>query len=255
MRSAAALSRMQGRLLAGMRTKARRGALLQHPPMGDVRGPDGASPLAPDEQAHRVIRLIFEPCEAHGSLHGLRRSLVAHDMRGPLRPPPLGSRPGATRMAAAHAHDLTKHAAPSERRGRLSLGASPDCSAQAPAWATPYRTEHQRPCGRRRAEPPSISSGHQLGAVCRAPAALGGQPRHRRRVRRSPRRALLLGRLARVWALWAAVDGRLRGQGQPSALHVHTSPDGFRGAWGPQPRRSVPGAVATQIMQVLQPAS
>jgi len=86
MMSEAELSLMKGRLLEGMRNKARRGALLNHPPMGYVRGPDGDSQLDPDEQAQRVIRLIFETFEAHGSLHGLLRSLMAHDMRVPIRP-------------------------------------------------------------------------------------------------------------------------------------------------------------------------
>jgi len=86
MMSAAELSRMKGRMLEGMRHKARRGALLHHPPRGYVRGPDGDSQLDPDEQAHRVIRLIFETFEEYGSLHGLLRYLVAHDMRRPIRP-------------------------------------------------------------------------------------------------------------------------------------------------------------------------
>ena len=43
MMSEAELSLMKGRLLEGMRHKARRGARLNHPPMGEVRGPDGSS--------------------------------------------------------------------------------------------------------------------------------------------------------------------------------------------------------------------
>ncbi len=86
MMSAAALSLMQGRRLEGMRPKARRGARLHHPPLGSVRGPDGDEQLDPDEQAQRVSRLIFATFEEHGSLHGLLRSLVAHDMRVPIRP-------------------------------------------------------------------------------------------------------------------------------------------------------------------------
>jgi len=46
MMSEAELSLMKGRMLEGMRHKARRGALLHHPPMGYVRGPDGDSQLA-----------------------------------------------------------------------------------------------------------------------------------------------------------------------------------------------------------------
>ncbi len=56
MMSEAALSLMKGRMLEGMRHQARRGALLNPPPLGDVRGPDGDSHLDPDEQAQRVIR-------------------------------------------------------------------------------------------------------------------------------------------------------------------------------------------------------
>src|SRR5712691_1278397 len=86
MRSEAELSLMKGRRLEGMRHTARRGDLLHHPPMGDVRGPDGDDQLDPDAQAQRVVRLIFAVFEPQGSLHGWLRSLVAHDMRMPIRP-------------------------------------------------------------------------------------------------------------------------------------------------------------------------
>jgi DNA invertase Pin-like site-specific DNA recombinase len=86
MMSEAELYLMKGRLLEGMRNKARRGELLNHPPMGYVRGPDGDYQLDPDEQAQRVVRLIFDVFEQQGSLHGLLRYLVAHDIRMPIRP-------------------------------------------------------------------------------------------------------------------------------------------------------------------------
>ena len=86
MMSEAELSLRKGRMLEGMRNKARRGALLNHPPMGYVRGPDGDDQLDPDEQAQRVVRRIFDVFEQQGSLHGLLRSLVAHDLRLPIRP-------------------------------------------------------------------------------------------------------------------------------------------------------------------------
>src|SRR6266478_10110572 len=86
MRSEAARSLMTGRRLEGMRKKARRGALLHHPPMGDVRGPDGDDQLDPDEQAQRVVRLICDVFEQQGSLHGVLRYLAAHDIRLPIRP-------------------------------------------------------------------------------------------------------------------------------------------------------------------------
>jgi hypothetical protein len=86
MMSEAELSLLKGRMLEGMRHKAKRGELLHHPPLGSGRGRDGAYPLDPDAQAQRVVRLIFAVFEQQGSLHGLLRYLVAHDMRIPIRP-------------------------------------------------------------------------------------------------------------------------------------------------------------------------
>ena len=88
MMSEAELYLMKGRLLEGMRNKARRGELLNHPPMGYIRGPDGDYQWGTHkyEQAQRVIRLIFATFEEQGSLHGLLRYLVAHDIRVPIRP-------------------------------------------------------------------------------------------------------------------------------------------------------------------------
>jgi Recombinase/Recombinase zinc beta ribbon domain len=86
MMSEAELHLMKGRLLEGMRNKARRAALLNHPPLGYVRGADGDYQFDPDEQARRVVCLIFDTFEQQGSLHGLLRYLVAHDIRLPIRP-------------------------------------------------------------------------------------------------------------------------------------------------------------------------
>jgi DNA invertase Pin-like site-specific DNA recombinase len=86
MMNEAELYLMKGRLLEGMRHKARRGELLNHPPMGYVRGPNGDYQLDLDAQARRVVRLIFDVFEQQGSLHGLLRYLVAHDIRLPIRP-------------------------------------------------------------------------------------------------------------------------------------------------------------------------
>ena len=86
MMSEAELYIMKGRLLEGRRNKAQRGDLLNDPPLGYVRGPDGAYQLDPDEQAQRVVRLIFDVFEQQGSLHGVLRYLVVHDIRLPIRP-------------------------------------------------------------------------------------------------------------------------------------------------------------------------
>ncbi|HSF30794.1 MAG TPA: recombinase family protein [Candidatus Tectomicrobia bacterium] len=77
---------LKGRLHEGRRNKAKRAELLNHPPMGYVRGADRDYHLDPDEQARRVVQLIFDMFEQQGSLHGLLRYLVAHDIRLPIRP-------------------------------------------------------------------------------------------------------------------------------------------------------------------------
>jgi hypothetical protein len=86
MMSDAALYLMTGRMVEGRRTKARRGERLNHPPLGDGRGPDGDYPWAPDEPAPWVSRLSLKPFAAPGSLHGRRRYVVAQDIRRPIRP-------------------------------------------------------------------------------------------------------------------------------------------------------------------------
>jgi DNA invertase Pin-like site-specific DNA recombinase len=86
MMSEAELHIMKSRMLEGRRNKARRGELLNHPPMGYVRGIDGDYQLDPDEQAQSVVRLIFDVFERERSLHGLLRWLKAHDVRMPIRP-------------------------------------------------------------------------------------------------------------------------------------------------------------------------
>ena len=86
MMSAAALDILNSRMVEGMRHKAQRGELLNHPPMGYVRGPDGDSQWDPDAQAPRVMRRIFDVFEPQGRRHGWRRYLVTQDIRRPIRP-------------------------------------------------------------------------------------------------------------------------------------------------------------------------
>ena len=92
MMNEAELYMLKGRMHEGRRNKAKRGDLLNHPPLGYVRGTDGDYHLDPDEQAQRVVRLIFDAFEQQGSLHGLLRYLVAHEIRLPIRPHKGGNR-------------------------------------------------------------------------------------------------------------------------------------------------------------------
>lgn len=86
MMNEAELSILKGRMHEGRRNKAKRGELLNHPPLGYGRGPDGDDQLDPAAPAQRVVRLLCEVFEQQGSLHGLLRYVVAHDMRLPIRP-------------------------------------------------------------------------------------------------------------------------------------------------------------------------
>src|SRR5215475_13537827 len=77
---------LKGRMHEGRRNKAKRGERRHHPPMGDVRGSDGAYHREPDEQARRVVGLILDVLEQQGRLHGLLSYVVAHEIGLPIRP-------------------------------------------------------------------------------------------------------------------------------------------------------------------------
>jgi len=84
--SEAELHILKSRMYEGKRNKARRGKLLNHPPIGYVRDASRDYVMDPDEQVQSVVRLIFDVFEEQGSLHGLLRYLVAHGIRMPVRP-------------------------------------------------------------------------------------------------------------------------------------------------------------------------
>jgi DNA invertase Pin-like site-specific DNA recombinase len=84
--SEAELHILQGRMHQGKLNKARRGELLGHPPAGYVRLPSGEFALDPDEQVRSVIRMIFDQFDRQGSVHGLLRYLVRHDIKLGIRP-------------------------------------------------------------------------------------------------------------------------------------------------------------------------
>jgi hypothetical protein len=83
--SEAELHLLKQRVLAGKQAKAQRGELGLPVPMGYLRRPSGEVVKDPDTQAQAVIELIFEQFERQGTLHGVLRYLVAHDLRLPCR--------------------------------------------------------------------------------------------------------------------------------------------------------------------------
>src|SRR5262245_28972454 len=84
--SEAELHVLRSRMYQGLLNKARRGEVFNHPPAGYVKSPAGAFELDPDEQAQGVIRLLFVQFERQGSVNGLLRYLVKHNIRLPVRP-------------------------------------------------------------------------------------------------------------------------------------------------------------------------
>ena len=89
--SEAELHILKGRLQQGMWSKASRGEILNHPPIGYIRcqsARDGAGDyvIDPDEQVQSVVRLIFKQFTRRGSVNGLLKWLVQHDVKVPIRP-------------------------------------------------------------------------------------------------------------------------------------------------------------------------
>lgn len=83
--SEAELHILKQRMLEGKRAKARRGELALPLPMGYVRRPSGEVTKDPDERARAAIETVFAQFERCGTVHGVLRYLVAHDLRLPYR--------------------------------------------------------------------------------------------------------------------------------------------------------------------------
>ena len=84
--SEAELHILKSRLQQGMWNKAERGEVLNHAPIGYVRTIAGDFVIDPDEQVQAVVRLIFAQFARRGSMSGLLRWLVRHDVKVPVRP-------------------------------------------------------------------------------------------------------------------------------------------------------------------------
>ena len=83
--SEAELHILKQRMLEGKWAKARRGELGMPVPMGYVRQASGEVIKDPDEQAQGVIARVFELFERLGTLHGVLRYLVEHQIQMPCR--------------------------------------------------------------------------------------------------------------------------------------------------------------------------
>jgi DNA invertase Pin-like site-specific DNA recombinase len=83
--SEAELHIMRARLDQGRWNKAARGELGFNMPRGYLKRPSGEVCLDPDERVHDTIRLVFDVFERRGSVHGVMRYLVDHDIALPDR--------------------------------------------------------------------------------------------------------------------------------------------------------------------------
>ncbi|QIY74843.1 recombinase family protein [Streptomyces sp. RLB1-33] len=83
--SEAELHLIKQRMWSGRLNKARRGELAFPLPSGYVRRPSGEVAFDPDEQVQTVIRLVFAQFERLGTLHGVLRYLVDHDIQLGIR--------------------------------------------------------------------------------------------------------------------------------------------------------------------------
>jgi DNA invertase Pin-like site-specific DNA recombinase len=83
--SEAELYLIRQRMLSGKLAKAERGELAIPLPMGYVRRPSGEVILDPDEQAQHVVRLVFGTFARRGTLNGVLRYLVDHQVQLPVR--------------------------------------------------------------------------------------------------------------------------------------------------------------------------
>lgn len=77
---------LRSRLQEAMWNKAERGEVLNHAPIGYVRTLAGDFVIDPDEQVQSVVRLTFDQFTRRGSVNGLLKWLVAHDVKLPIRP-------------------------------------------------------------------------------------------------------------------------------------------------------------------------
>jgi DNA invertase Pin-like site-specific DNA recombinase len=83
--SEAELYLIRQRMQGGKMAKAERGELALRPPIGYWRRPSGELVLEPDEQARTVVHLIFDAFARLGTLNGVLRYLVEHEVQLPVR--------------------------------------------------------------------------------------------------------------------------------------------------------------------------
>lgn len=85
MMNEAELHVLKQRMYQGKLNKARRGELIASVPVGYLKHPSGPVTLDPDAQVQSIVRLIFDEFDRRGTVHGILRHLIAHEIRLPIR--------------------------------------------------------------------------------------------------------------------------------------------------------------------------
>ena len=85
MMNEAELHVLKQRMYQGKLNKARRGELIASVPVGYLKHPSGQVTLDPDAQVQSIVRLIFDEFDRQGTVHGILRHLIAHEIRLPIR--------------------------------------------------------------------------------------------------------------------------------------------------------------------------
>jgi len=76
---------LRGRMHQALLSKAKRGEIYIHAPIGYVKLPTGEFGLDPDEQVQAVVRMIFEELDCRGSARSVLKFFQANDIKLPIR--------------------------------------------------------------------------------------------------------------------------------------------------------------------------
>ena len=184
--SEAELHILKSRLQQGMWNKAERGEVLNHPPIGYVRTPAGDFVIDPDEQVQSVVRMVFDQFARRGSVNGLLRWLAQHDVKLPVRPH-FGMQPRGTGVATGEPRHAAGHAASSDLRRRVSMGASGTGSPQEGSRTTDHRANIQAARCMPGADPRPVPGLHHVGRIREQPANSSTKTAARSKLLSAPR--------------------------------------------------------------------
>ena len=257
--SEAELHILKSRLQQGMWNKAQRGEVLNHAPIGYVRTLAGDFVIDPDEQVQAVVRLIFAQFARRGSVNGLLRWLVRHDVKLPIRPH-FGANRGELewrRPNRVTLLNLLHHPiyAGAYRWGHREVD---------PRKKVPGKPDHRSHVQRARRVPSADSRPlpglHHVGGIREQPAQTGGKQHARQAAGGTPPRPERAGRLGGLRPVRASHARRLRQHARSAAKTLRYSCQRDAIDYGADTCQSLSGAVlesfvVERLLQAVSPAS